>query len=315
MVPRVKGDRVGGSIDLTPSCGRRWKGGGRRSKSSLDQWIPDAIGWYRGFHAAACAAPPPPTRPRHRAVARGPGRQTHGDGIAAFAVNGAIRARPFDRPPRRAAHSLRFAAADTCRPLISLGNQTFFATPSNFLAPDPITDATQRTSASGGGGDGAATGRHGADDRPVKDRRPLVRRRKTETMPTNSKERVYRPQHTFDDDLVDLAGFFSANELAFDGLDGAKLAALGTEQRQERADEGRSLGAYRAAHEAFIRHQATRHSAYMQALQYARTKFRENSGKLKELDRYRRHLARNGNGNGSLPREEAPPAVTAPTPP
>ena len=126
-------------------------------------------------------------------------------------------------------------------------------------------------------------------------------------MPSSAKEKVYRPQRTFDDDLVDLAGFFAVNELLFDGIDGAKLASLAGEQREERADEGRLLGAHRAAHEAFIRNQAKRHGAYMQAREYARIKFREDSAKLKELSRYRRH-ARNGNGN---PRVEPEQSATA----
>ena len=130
-------------------------------------------------------------------------------------------------------------------------------------------------------------------------------------MPTTAKERVYRPQRSFDDDLVDLAGFFGVNQLVFDGLDDAKLLALGTEQRDERAEKGRALGAYQASQEAFIRNQARRHGAYMQALEHARTKFREDSAKLKELNRFRRHLTRSGNGNGSTRVDPAPTAPIA----
>jgi hypothetical protein len=113
-------------------------------------------------------------------------------------------------------------------------------------------------------------------------------------MSKNGKVRVYRPQRTFDDDLVDLAGFFVANGLGFDGVDGARLQTVGAEQRDDRAEEGRLLGAHRAHHEAFIRNQAARHGLYMQALAYARAKFRTDSAKIAELSRYRRHIVRNG---------------------
>jgi len=130
-------------------------------------------------------------------------------------------------------------------------------------------------------------------------------------MPSDAHERIYRPQRTFDDDLMDLSGFFTVNELAYDGIDGAKLAALAAEQREERAERGRVLGGYRAVHEAFIRNQARRHSTYMQALEHARAKFRDDSAKLKELERYRREVGRNG--NGALPAEE-PVTPVAPGP-
>ena len=124
-------------------------------------------------------------------------------------------------------------------------------------------------------------------------------------MANNGNGRVYRPQRTFDDDLVDLAGFFSANELSLDGLDAAKLNAVGVEQRDSRADDARLLGAYKAHHEAFIREQRARHVLYTQALDYAHAKFKANPAKLAELERFRRRMTR----NGSTPREpQAEPA-------
>jgi len=123
-------------------------------------------------------------------------------------------------------------------------------------------------------------------------------------MPSNARERIFRPQLTFDEDLVDLAGFVAANGLEYDGIDGDRLLALAKEQREEREEDGRLMGVYRANHEAFIRNQANRFSVYMQALEHARAKFREDGAKLKELDRFRRYSGRNGNGKGSTDSEE-----------
>jgi hypothetical protein len=130
-------------------------------------------------------------------------------------------------------------------------------------------------------------------------------------MPANGKQRVYRPQQTFDDDLVVLAKFFVANGLNLGGLDGPKLEALGAEQRSNRAEDAGLLLAYKAHHEAFVRNQAARHSAYMRALEYARATFRDDSAKLAELLRFRRHIGR----NGKIPRDGVPavaPVAAAP---
>jgi len=124
-------------------------------------------------------------------------------------------------------------------------------------------------------------------------------------MANNGNGRVYRPQRTFDDDLVALAGFFGANGLSFDGIDQAKLAEAGQGQREEKAESERLLGAYRAYYEAFIRQQRARHVLFTQALEHARAKFKTNPAKTAELSRFRRHVVRNG---GAL-REAGSPAT------
>ena len=123
-------------------------------------------------------------------------------------------------------------------------------------------------------------------------------------MPNNG--RVYRPTRTFDDDLVDLAGFYARNELSFGAIDGARLGDVGEAQRAERTEHGRLQGVAKAYYEAFIRNTRTRHSLYMQAVEHARALFRDDDAKNAELARFRRHFTRNGNGV----REEAKPTAT-----
>ena len=126
-------------------------------------------------------------------------------------------------------------------------------------------------------------------------------------MAKNGNGRVYRPQRTFDDDLVSLAGFFASNKLVFDGIDAGSLSTAGQTQRDEKAETDRLYGAYRAQYEAFIRLQRARHVLYTQALDHARAKYKANPAKTAELARYRRHVVRNG-----TVRPE-PPAAPSPT--
>src|SRR5262245_2416776 len=109
-------------------------------------------------------------------------------------------------------------------------------------------------------------------------------------MARNGNGRVFRPQRTFDDDLVSLAGFFGSNKLAFDGIDADILGAAGQTQRDEKTETDRLYGAYRAQYEGFIRQQRARHVLYTQALDHARAKYKANPAKTAELARYRRHF-------------------------
>jgi hypothetical protein len=132
------------------------------------------------------------------------------------------------------------------------------------------------------------------------------------TMRANGKQRVYRPRRTFDDDLVDLARFFADNELSLGGFDGMRLGSVGAEQRDERAEDAGLLLAYKAHHEAFVRNQAARHSAYMRALSYARATFRDDSAKLAEMLRFRRHVGRNAHSRRDGMKPTAPEATQRP---
>jgi len=125
-------------------------------------------------------------------------------------------------------------------------------------------------------------------------------------MGKNGNGHVYRPQRTFDDDLMALAGFFGSNGLSFDAIDQARLVEAGQGQREEKTESDRLLGAYRAHYEAFIRQQRERYVLYTQALEHARAKFKANPAKTAELSRFRRHVVRNSgvtreNGSAAVP--------------
>ena len=120
-------------------------------------------------------------------------------------------------------------------------------------------------------------------------------------MPTGSIKHVYRPQRTFDDDLMDLSAFFTANDLSIDGVDAAALAAAVEAQRAEQSEEGRLVGAKTAHHETFIRQQRARFDLFRQALAFARAKYRTNPAKLAELGRFTRRYDRSGASTSETP--------------
>ena len=107
-------------------------------------------------------------------------------------------------------------------------------------------------------------------------------------------DRVYQPGKTFDEALMELAGFYSDNSLKFDEIASPALEQAGISQRDERTEDSRRVAATAGSHQLFIRRQRARYALFAQALDFAEAHFKYVPEKLKELEPFRATRASNG---------------------